>query len=88
MAAKKTTKKKAKKVLTEQQMRKTTGAFFGEYKTKVITASKVKEYYGSLGLRVDSNLAEALARKYTQMMLDAALRCVGNKRGTVRPVDL
>jgi len=81
-------KKKSKKVLTEQQMRKATGEFFKTYGPKVITASRVKEYYGSLGLRVDSTLAESLARKYTEMMLNAALRCVGNKRGTVRPVDL
>lgn len=79
---------KQKKELTEAQMRKATGEFFNQYKTKVVTASKVKEYFSSLGLRVDSTLAENLAKKYTEMMLNAALRCVGNKRGTVRPVDL
>lgn len=82
MAGKKNTEK------SPDQMRKATGDFFALHKTKVITASKVKEYYGSIGLRVDGTLAEALAKKFTQVMLDAALRCVGNKRGTVRPVDL
>lgn len=77
-----------KKVMDEKNMRKATGAFFAEHGTKVITASKVKAYYKELGLRVDSTLAEALAKKFTQMMLDGALRCVGNKRGTVRPIDV
>jgi hypothetical protein len=79
---------KKRKVLDEMQMRKATGNFFEEHGKKVITASKVKEYFSSIGLRVDGTLADSLAKKFTQMMLDSALRCVGNKRTTVRPVDL
>ena len=74
--------------MTPEKMSKAAGAFWDEVGAKVVTASKVKQFYSGLGLRVDGQLAEALAKHLTKEMLAAALRCVGNQRATVRPVDL
>jgi len=76
------------KTMTPENMTKAATAFWNEVGAKVITASKVKQFYSSMGLRVDGTLAEELAKKVTKDMLSAALRCVGNQRATVRPVDL
>lgn len=79
---------KKSNVKNPDQMRKAAAAFFGTNGKTLITASKAKQFFAEMGCRVDGTLAEALAKKYAQMMLDAAIRCAGNKRTTVRPVDL
>ena len=77
-----------KKQKTPDQMRKAAAKFFATDGKKLITASKAKQFFAAMGCRVDGALGEALAKKYAQLMLDAALRCTGNKRTTVRPIDL
>jgi len=82
------TKSPKSKRLAPEKMARAAQMFYKEVGPKVVTASKIKQFYASMGLRVDSQLVEALAKDFTKTMLGAAKRCVGNKRGTVRPMDL
>ena len=54
----------------------------------LVVGSKVKAYIKSSGFKCSGDLIEALSNE-VHTTLDAALsRCDGNKRATVRPVDL
>ena len=54
----------------------------------LVVGSKVKAYIKSGGYKCSGDLIEALSNE-VHMALDSAMsRCDGNKRATVRPVDL
>lgn len=78
------------KTMTPEKMTKAAKKFWDDTTLgpKVVTASKVKLFFSSMGLRVDGQLSEAIAKKLVKDMLAAANRCAGNQRATVRPVDL
>ncbi len=63
------------------QFRKVVGA-------KLLTASKVKEYFKALGLRSDSALAEGIADSLYKAMWKGCTRAMSNKRTTVRSDDI
>jgi len=50
--------------------------------------SKVKGYIKAKGMKCSGELVEALSGKIHDMLDSAMSRCEGNKRSTVRPVDL
>jgi hypothetical protein len=50
--------------------------------------SKVKAYIKSNGMKCSGDLIEALSNKMHDDLAAAITRCQGNKRSTVRPVDL
>ena len=54
----------------------------------LIVQSKVKEAVKGQGLRMDSNLPDALNTKIAALIRDAANRAKQNGRGTLRPYDL
>jgi len=75
MAAKR--KKTAKKTMKKKAARE-----------NLCVGSKVKGYIKSSGMKCAGDLVEALSDQL-HATLDAAMaRCAGNKRSTVRPVDL
>ena len=54
----------------------------------LVVGSKVKNYIKSNGMKCSGELVEALSNT-VHVALDAAIgRCNGNRRSTVRPVDL
>ncbi len=55
---------------------------------KIITVSKLKALISGMGLRMDGELPEELAKKLVQDLYKSALRAVDNKRSTIRPSDL
>lgn len=50
--------------------------------------SKVKAYIKANGLKCSGELLDALSDRVHGMLDGAMSRCSGNKRSTVRPVDL
>ena len=50
--------------------------------------SKVKNYIRSNGMKCSGDLIEALSIEIHAALDSAITRCQGNKRSTVRPVDL
>jgi len=54
----------------------------------VVVGSKVREVVKQAGLRSDGELVQAISDKVHELLARAVGRCKGNKRGTVRPVDL
>ena len=79
MAARK--KKKAKKKTARRAPRKSA-------REQLCVGSKVKAYIKANGLKCSGDLDEELSNK-VHATLDAAMsRCQGNKRATLRPVDL
>lgn len=54
----------------------------------VVVQSKVKEAVKAQGLRMDSNLPDALNEKVNALIAKAAKRAKENGRGTLRPYDL
>jgi RNA recognition motif-containing protein len=54
----------------------------------VVVGSKVKEVIRSAGLRSDGDLVQAVSDQVHEMLEQAILRAISNKRGTVRPYDL
>jgi len=77
-ARKKTTKKKAKKA-----PRKRTTA-----RETLCVGSKVKAYIKANGMKCSGELIAALSETIHETLDGAITRCQGNKRSTVRPVDL
>ena len=78
MAARKKTKKKpARKKAARKPARET-----------LCVGSKVKAYIKANGMKCSGDLVQALSDR-VHAELDAAMaRCEGNRRSTVRPVDL
>lgn len=62
--------------------------FYGDVGAKIITASKVKELIKGMGLRMDGDLPDELAKEVVKMIVRAGARTVDNKRTTVKPCDL
>ncbi|MEX0592992.1 MAG: hypothetical protein WD358_07410 [Nitriliruptoraceae bacterium] len=54
----------------------------------VVVQSKVKDAIKAQGLRMDSNLPDALNEKVHALVAKAAKRAKENGRGTLRPYDL
>jgi len=69
-------------------MKKAHVEFRKEVGAKVLTASKLKEYFKALGLRSDSELAEGIADHLYKVMWKACSRAMSNKRTTVRSDDV
>jgi hypothetical protein len=79
-ARKKTTKKKAKKT-ARRPARKAA-------REVLCVGSKVKAYIKANGMKCSGDLIEALSNEVHTTLDSAITRCQGNKRSTVRPVDL
>lgn len=62
--------------------------FREEAGTKIVTASKVKEYCKALDHHCSAELAEEIADLVYKALWKAVVRCDGNNRSTVMPVDL
>ena len=77
MAAKKKKKKTAKKKAARKSARDT-----------LVVGSKVKAYIKASGFKCSGDLIEALSGEVHSALDGAMGRCDGNKRSTVRPVDL
>jgi glutamate dehydrogenase/leucine dehydrogenase len=73
---------------TPQKMQKAAAKFHADAGAKTITASKVKELIKSMGLRMDGDLPEELAKKVVQIIVLAGNRTLENKRTTIKPCDL
>ena len=80
MAARKKTKKKAKKT-ARRPARKPA-------RETLCVGSKVKAYIKANGMKCSGDLIEALSNSIHESLDSAIARCQGNKRSTVRPVDL
>ena len=78
MAARKKTKKKARKPARRSRAARET----------LCVGSKVKAYIKSQGMKCSGDLIEALSNQMHETLDGAINRCQGNKRSTVRPVDL
>ena len=79
MAARKKAKKKAKKTARRPAR---------AARETLCVGSKVKAYIKSQGMKCSGDLIEALSNQMHQTLDGAITRCQGNKRSTVRPVDL
>jgi hypothetical protein len=54
----------------------------------LVVGSKVKAYIKANGYKCSGDLVEALSNTVHEALDGAMSRCDGNKRATVRPVDL
>lgn len=54
----------------------------------LVVKSKVKEYVQSMNLRCSSEAVERLNSVVEKVLKDAAERCKGNKRSTIKEYDL
>lgn len=54
----------------------------------LVVGSKVKAYIKASGYKCSGDLIEALSNRVHAELDSAMSRCDGNKRATVRPVDL
>jgi len=79
MAARKKTKKKAKKAPARRR---------ATARETLCVGSKVKAYIKANGMKCSGDLLEALSNSIHESLDSAITRCQGNKRSTVRPVDL
>ena len=78
MPARKKAKKKAKKAPARRKAARET----------LCVGSKVKAYIKANGMKCSGDLIEALSNSIHDALDSAITRCQGNKRSTVRPVDL
>jgi len=78
MAARKKTKKKAKKTARKRSTTRDT----------LCVGSKVKAYIKANGMKCSGELIQALSDTIHTTLDGAISRCQGNRRSTVRPVDL
>ena len=76
MAAKKKSKKKAKRPARKPA------------RDVLCVGSKVKAYIKANGMKCSGDLIESLSNEMHATLDTAITRCQGNKRSTVRPVDL
>ncbi|MFH1456991.1 MAG: hypothetical protein ABIF17_02640 [Patescibacteria group bacterium] len=54
----------------------------------LVVGSKVKNYIKEKGCHTSSELLEGLSEEVSKMIDKAIARCQGNKRSTVKKVDL
>lgn len=54
----------------------------------LIVASKVRAHLKSKGAKMSGDLPDALNKKVMALLDEAAARCKGNKRSTVKPQDV
>lgn len=73
---------------TPANMSKFAQKFYGDVGAKLVTASKVKELIKGMGLRMDGDLPDELAKEVVKLIVRAATRTVDNKRTTIKPCDL
>jgi hypothetical protein len=59
-----------------------------EIQGSILTQSKIKEYYKSIGVRVSGDFGSFLARRVFEEMFRAVRRMNDNNRTTVQPRDL
>ena len=59
-----------------------------EVGSKILTNSKVKEYFKSLGMRSDKELVDGIADAMYKAMWKGCARAMSNKRSTVRSEDI
>ena len=76
MAAKQKSKKKAKRPARKPA------------RDVLCVGSKVKAYIKANGMKCAGDLIESLSNEMHATLDSAIVRCQGNKRSTVRPVDL
>jgi len=81
----------AKKELSTKDVKKMQKAhieFREEVGEKILTRSKIKEYFKQVGRRCDAKTPEAVADAVYKMLWKSITRCDDNNRGTVRPSDI
>lgn len=54
----------------------------------MVVASKVRSYLKEKGVKMSGELPAAVNKKMMAMLDEAAARCRGNKRSTVKPQDI
>lgn len=54
----------------------------------LVVGSKVKNYIKSQGMKCSGDLIASLSEQLHTVLDGAIVRCQGNKRSTVRPVDI
>lgn len=54
----------------------------------LVVASKVRDYLKSKGVKVSGDLIDALNKRVTKLLDEAADRTKANKRSTVKPQDV
>jgi hypothetical protein len=54
----------------------------------LVVSSKVRAYLKSKNTKMSSDLPAALNKKLMLLLDEAAARCQGNKRSTVKPQDV
>jgi hypothetical protein len=74
--------------LDMKKARKAHDGAMRDIQASILTQSKIKEYYKSLGVRVSGNFGEYLAREVFEAMFRAVRRMNDNNRTTVQPRDL
>jgi hypothetical protein len=81
----------AGKNISEKEMKALQAAhvkFRNEVGTKIVTASKIKEYCKALDHHCSSDLADEVADMVYKALWKSITRCDGNNRVTVMKVDL
>jgi len=81
----------AGKEISEKEMKAMQAAhmkFRSEVGSKIVTASKVKEYCKALGHHCSAGLEEELADVIYKRLWKAVERCDGNNRMTIMKVDV
>lgn len=63
-------------------------AFKKEVGSRILTASRIKEYFKGLDVRSNSEFIDAVANEVYAMLKKCAMRALRNGRKTVRPWDL
>lgn len=86
-------KKTKKGALTDAQRearerRSTHKRVRSEIGLRIMTASKVKQYFSEQGVRMDAKVMKSVAGEVFEMLYKAVERCHANNRKTVRPSDL
>ena len=62
--------------------------FVGEVGVRIITASKIKEYFKEMGIRTSGDMNDYVASEVYKIMKKSVVRALQNGRKTVRPWDL
>jgi len=73
---------------TPAKMQKVAAKFYSEVGAKITTASKIKELIKGMGLRMDGELPDYVAKEVIRLIVRAGERTLENKRTTIKPCDL
>jgi hypothetical protein len=74
--------------LTRKEIVRRHKAFVGEVGVRIITASKIKEYFKEMGIRISGDMNDYVASEVYKLMKKSVVRALQNGRKTVRPWDL